>query len=126
MKHQSDESIFKILERLAEDGYLKNNRKLIEANFSHNSQLIEVISSMKNLEILVITCNNLTLEDLAPVFQSCSKLIELRIATWSYNSFEMAEHLKDQLRPGFQKLRCLNLLCCVDNGSWPMIQEMLT
>jgi hypothetical protein len=114
------------LERLAEDGFLQNNRKLIEANFSHNSQLIEVISSMKNLEILVITCNNLTLEDLAPVFQSCSKLIELRIATYGSKTFEMAEHLKDQLRSGFQKLRCINLVCCIDNGSWPVIQEMLT
>jgi hypothetical protein len=68
----------------------------------------------------------MTLEDLARVFQSCSKLVELRIATYGCETLEMAEHLKDQLRSGFQKLRCLNLVCLIDNGSWPVIQEMLT
>jgi hypothetical protein len=112
------------LERLAEKGYLQNNRQLIvENNFLTSPQLVEVISSMKNLEKLDV---DLTLEDLARVFQSCSKLVELHITTDGCEMLEMAEHLKDQLRSVFQKLRCLDLLCFIDNGSWPVIQEMLT
>ena len=48
-----DESFLKILERLAEEGYLQNNRKLdVDFDFSSNSRFVEVICSMENLETL--------------------------------------------------------------------------
>jgi len=97
----------------------------VENNFLPSPQLVEVISSMKNLEKLDLDFN-LTLEVLACVFQSCSKLVELHITTDGCEMLEMAEHLKDQLRSVFQKLRCLNLVCFIDNGSWPVIPKMLT
>ena len=75
---------------------------------------------MKNLEQLDLHCD-LTLEDLALVFQSCSKLVVLDIYI---HQFEMGEVVIDQLKPGFQRLRRLNLECAI--VSWAGIQEMLT
>jgi hypothetical protein len=122
-----DENLLKILERLAEKGYLQNNQQLkhVLYNLSHISPFLELICSMENLEKLDLDYK-LTLEDLARVFQSCSKLIELRIATFGCKTHKMAEHLKNQLKPGFQRLRRLELVCFIDNGSWPMFKEMLT
>ena len=99
---------------------------IVENNFLPSPQLVELIYSMKNLEKLDIFDYNLTLEDLARVFQSCSKLIELDIVTRNYKSLEIAKHLKDQLKSGFQRLRRLDLVCKIDKDSWPVTQEMLT
>ena len=122
-----DESLFKILERLAVERYLQNNRKFIATcNWSRTSRFVEVISSMKNLETLNSFGHYLTPEFLARVFQSCSKLIELDIANFGRETREIAENLKNQLKSGFQRLRYFSFLCFITNDSWPRIQEMLT
>jgi hypothetical protein len=122
-----DESLFNILERLAREGYLQNNRRLdLQFDCSCSSRFVELICSMKNLESLDLDEHDLTPDDLAHVFQSCSKLIEMDIAIEKYKTYEMAEYLKNQMRPGFQKLRRLDLVCFIDNDSWPVIQEILT
>ena len=104
-----DESLLKILERLAGEGCLQNNRRLNgQFDCSSNSRFVEVICSMKNLESLDFHEHELTLDRLAHVFQSCSKLTELNIGT-ECKPPEMDEHLKNQLRSRFQKLRRLDL-----------------
>jgi hypothetical protein len=121
-----DESLLKILERLAGEGYLQNNRRLnVEFDCSQSFRFVELICSMKNLKTLRLFGKEMTLEDLARVFQSCSKLNDLFIPANGRKMSEVAEHLKNQLRPGFQKLRRLGLKQ-IDDDSWPVIQEMLT
>ena len=122
-----DESLFKILERLAVERYFLNNRKLI-VTFKgfRSSRFDELICSMKNLETLISFYYYLTPEFLARVFQSCSKLIELDIANFGRETREIAENLKNQLKSGFQRLRYFSFLCFITNDSWPRIQEMLT
>jgi hypothetical protein len=125
--HPPDENLLKIMEHLAVEGYLQNNQQLkhVLHNFSHIPTFLEVICSMKNLEKLDLDYK-LTLEDLARVFQSCSKLVELRIATYGCKTHKMSEHLKNQLRSGFRKLRRLKLGFSIDNDTLPVFQEMLT
>jgi hypothetical protein len=106
-----DESLLKLLEWLAEEGFLQNNLKL------H-------FWSMKNLEELDLFVYEP--EVLARVFESCSKITDLLIDTYEYETREMAEHLKNQLRSGFQRLRRFEFGCFIDNDSLPVIQEMLT
>jgi pantothenate kinase len=126
MERKPDKSLFKILERLAREGYLQNNRRLyVKFDCSSNHRIVEVICSMKNLEELRFLGKKLTLEVLAHVFESCSKITQLIIPVNGRKMSEMAEHLKFQLRPGFQRLRHLRILQ-MDNDSWPVIQEMLT
>jgi hypothetical protein len=122
-----DKNIFKILERLAEKGYLQNNQQFVEIQSCvfHMSSFFEAICSMKNLATLNLDYN-LTLEDLAHVFQSCSKLTELRISASEFEMDEMDEDLFNQLRSGFQRLRCLDLEYFIDGDSWRGFQEMLT
>ena len=122
-----DDSLFKILERLVEEGYLQNNRKLgVNLYVSLSSRFVEVICSMKNLESLGLGAHDLTPDVLAHVFQSCSKITNLFVSTKTYKTLEMAEHLKNQLKSGFQKLRYFIFECSIDNDTWPVIQEMLT
>jgi hypothetical protein len=130
IKDLPDDSLFNILEWLAEEGYLQNNRRLdvqfdCTCGCSCSARFPELICSMKNLESLNLFNHELTPDVLAHVFQSCSKLIELHIETY-YKTLEMAEYEKSQLRLGFQKLRCLYLVCNIDNDTWPVIQRMLT
>jgi hypothetical protein len=115
-----DKRLFKILELLAWGGYLQNNRQLFMAlpvafDCSLSSRFVEVICSVKNLEELDLLGYELAPDVLANVFQSCSKLIKLGIRTHKYKTAEMAEHLRNRLRSGFQKLRCLELDCPIDN-----------
>jgi hypothetical protein len=119
-----DERVFNILERLAGEGYLINTQHLrdIGSYLLNNSSFVQVICSMKNLEKLELDYD-LTLEDLAHVFQSCSKLIELEITAFEC---KMDEDIKNQLRPGFQRLRRLHLGWNVDNDLLTVMQEMLT
>ena len=122
-----DESLFKILERLAIEGYLLNNRKLfVTFKGSRSSRFDELICSMKNLEKLDLLSCDLTLEVLALVFQSCSKIIELNISIWGFKTPEVPEHLKNQLKSGFQRLRYFEFECLVEDDTWPVIQEMCT
>ena len=120
------ESNLKILERLAEKGHLQNTKKCegFEFDMLHTSSFLKVICSMKNLEKLTLKTYHLTLEDLAPVFQSCSNLIELNIFATGSEIDEMGEVLIDQLRSGFRRLRRVD--CSIVNNSWPGIPEMLS
>ena len=120
-----DESLFKILERLANEGYLLNNREFIVTFESPSSRLNELICSMKNLEKLNLLSCELTIEALANVFQSCSKIIELNIMIWGLETREVA-YLKNQLIPGFQRLQYFEFQCLVEDDTWPVIQEMCT
>jgi hypothetical protein len=125
-KRLPDESLFRFLERLAEEGYLQNNRQLIVTfDCSCSSRFVELIFSMKNLEKLNLFDSDLTLEVLAHAFQSCSKLIDVNIMS-TYGILQMPEHLKNQLRPSLQRLRYFDFRCSIDNDSWPVILEMLT
>ncbi len=128
-KRPPDESLLKILERLAEEGYLQNNRRLdVDFHWKRSSRFAGVICSMKNLETLNLFEDELPLDTscLAHVFQSCSKLIELDIWIHECKTLEMDEHLKNHLRFGFQRLRFFSLSCSIDNDSWPVLLEMLT
>ena len=120
------ESLLKLLEWLVEEGFLQNNRKLKfwQFNCPRSSRFIELICSMKNLEELDLF--HYEPEVVARVFESCPKLINLDIVTWKCKTREMAEHLKNQLRSGFQRLRRFEFGCFIDNDSLPVIQEMLT
>jgi hypothetical protein len=123
----SDESLnpYKILERLAEKGHLQNTQQFEgrEFDWSHTSSYVKVICSMKNLEKLTSNASRLTLKDLALVFQSCTKLIELDI--FAFKCY-MDEDIKNRLRSGFQTLRRLRLAMNVVNLPCPVMQEMLT
>ena len=81
---------------------------------------------MKNLEKLSSNGHFLTLEDLARVFQSCSKLVELDIFVFEFEMDEVDDDLVDQLRPGFQRLRRLDLEYFIDDDTWPGFQQLLT
>jgi hypothetical protein len=88
---------------------------------------VKVICSLKNLKKLDLYCEcERTLEDLARVFQSCSKLTELNTSAFGCKMDEMTEDLIDKLRPGFQRLRRLDILCSINNDSWLGFQKMLT
>jgi hypothetical protein len=123
---ECDESLVKILERLAEKGYFQNTQQFegFESDFSNISSFVKIICSMKSLEKLTSLTDHLTLGDLALVFQSCSKLITIHIPTLKFEFDKMDGALIDQLRPGFQRLRCLDLECSM--VLWAGIQEMLT
>ena len=122
-EEEEGRKMFKIVEQLAEKGYFQNTQQFHRNQFSlyNNSSFVKIIRSMKKLEILTTDAHYLTLEDLALVFQSCSKLVVLDIYI---HQFEMGEVVIDQLKPGFQRLRRLNLECAI--VSWAGIQEMLT
>ena len=124
----SEERNLKILERLAEKGYLQNTRHLDVFEFDSLPifLFVPIICSMKNLEKLTLTVDDLKLEDYAPVFQSCSNLSELNISATVFKIDEMDGDLVDQLRSGFRKLRRLCIRYCINNDSWQGIQEMLT
>ncbi len=131
-----NESLLKILERLAGEGYLQQNRQFkcnvrlaqlfMKFDRSHSSCFFELICSMKNLEELNLFGYTLTPDILAHLFQSCFKLVQLNIGIHNCKTLEMDERLKDQLKTGFQKLRCLKLGCSIDKVTWPVIQEILT
>ena len=113
------------LERLADGGYLKNNRQM-KANWYMPSfpRLLEMIGSMNNLETLSLLGCELTLtKDLPQLIRSCPKLTELRIKLFDNQKLEK-EVLKNDLRPGFKRLRLFELYW--HNDSLPLIQKMFT
>jgi hypothetical protein len=82
---------------------------------------------MKNLEKLYLWDCELTLEQLAHLFWSCPKLVELSLKPFTCTQLGIDKKLKNHLRPGFRKLRRLELDDCrIYMKSWPVIQEMLT
>jgi hypothetical protein len=122
-----DESLFTTLEWLSEEGYLQNNHYFTAGYpFSRSSRFVKVICSMKNLQTLQLWENELTFEDLARMFQSCPKITYLNITNFKFTMLEMFEQLKNQLRPGFQRLRSFAFATSFNKVSWPVIQETLT
>ena len=93
---------------------------------ARSSRFVELICPMKNLESLNLFENELTPDVLARVFQSCSKLTELNFTAFEFEMDGMGEDLKNQLRPGFQRLRFFELHGYIDPFSWPVIQEIFT
>jgi hypothetical protein len=121
------ERLLNILGHLAEKRILENSRKLIVgSDFSHNPRFIDVICSMKNLETLDLWNCKLKLEQLPCVFSSCQKLVKLVLRPLTCNNWGMDEDLKNELRPGFQRLQSFRFKCHIYNHMWPVIQEILT
>jgi hypothetical protein len=119
--------LLNILQWLAEKGFLENTRQLIVTyNFSCSPRFVDVICSLENLEKLDLLGCKLSLEQLPRVFSSCPKLVELNLSPLTCHNWEMDKKLKNELRPGFHRLRIFKFECDIDNDSWPVIQEMLT
>ena len=119
-------SLLTSLEQLAEEGFFKNNRQLVvrfRSDWPLSPPLFGIIRPMINLEILKLWDCELTLEQVAQLFQSCPKLIELHL---KLSTCEMDEDLKDQLRPGIQRLQIFELEWYIDIKRWSVIQEMCT
>jgi hypothetical protein len=116
------------LERLANEEYFLNNRQMImKLVRPFTARLFRVICSMNNLEKLhLFECNvtHVEIKDLAHVFRSCPKLTELHLGLIKSVKLEMNEELKNELRPGFERLRLFELDSYINSG--PVIQEMLT
>jgi hypothetical protein len=95
------------------------------------ARLFQVICSMNNLEKLhLLECNLTLTEDLPQLFRSCPKLTELRVRLSDSNRVDrerferMNEHLKNELRSGFQRLRLVEHHWVID--SFPEFQEIFT
>ena len=114
------------LQRLADGGFFKNNRQMIvEWYWPCIHRFCQVLRSMTDLEKLRLLKWELKLtEDLPKLFRSCPKLTELHLKLVESRKLEMSECLKNKLRPGFQRLRLVELDWEID--SWPVIQEMFT
>jgi RNA recognition motif-containing protein len=125
---EPDEGLFSILKRLAEEGYLRNNHKLdMEGTDTDiNSRIVELICSMGNLQTLDLPNYELSSQDLSDILQSCSEITHLRIKADNDEMFNMDETIKDQLKPGFQKLRFFQIKCYIDSDTILVLQEMLT
>jgi hypothetical protein len=108
-----DESLFKFLERLAAEGLLQKNRKLIvRFEGPRSSRFVEVICSMKNLKELHLFDYELIPEIHAHVFQSCSKITDLCLLANEDETFKMLDQLKSQLRPSFLLInRKMSIYC---------------
>jgi len=128
--NRNDMSRLIILERLKDGGYFQNNRRMfVKFDRQIIARLMRVICSMNNLEKLhFLECNLTLTEDLPQVFQSCPKLTELHIQLSDPEGVErerlnkMNEHLKNELRSGFQRLVKLHWIIV----SCPIIQEIFT
>ena len=81
--------LLKILERLVDGGYLKNNRQLVvKFNWSRNSRFLQDVCSMTNLEKLYLWDCELALEKLPQLFCSCPKLCWTDLKTiYMYNAW---------------------------------------
>jgi hypothetical protein len=107
---QIPERLLIILKRLADGGFLVNNRQwIVSVGWSREPWLFDVIPSMKNLEKLNLLGCNLTLKDVPQLFRSCPKLTDLHLRLIDCQQLQMDEGLKKLLRPGFQRLRLLEL-----------------
>ena len=114
------------LDRLAAGGFLKNNRQMIVENYWPSFQrLCRVLRSMTDLETLSLLEWKLSLtQGLPQLLRSCPKLTELRLKLVENKYVEMDVDLESELRPGFQRIRLLDLYWGIDSG--PVIQEILT
>jgi hypothetical protein len=122
---QIPDSLLSILKRLADGGFMKNNRQwIVCCGWSRGPWLFQVIRSMNNLEKLSLLECKLKLTDVQQLFRSCPKLVELHLMLLENDKLEMNEGLKDDLRSGFQRIRLFDLENCIE--SWPTILEILT
>ncbi len=122
---QIPEDLLTILKRLADGGFLANNRQLIlDVGWSRGPWLFQVIRSMNNLETLSLLDCQLTLSDLPQLLRSSTKLTYLRLKLIDRLKLEMNEELKNELRSAFQRLQIIGLSWDID--SWPVIQEIFT
>ena len=88
-------NLLKILELLVDEGFLKNNCELVissadcmVAQFEGRtlgSRYLQVIYSMNNLEKLVILEYDMTVADLAHLFQSCPNIIHLHLKLFRHD-----------------------------------------
>jgi hypothetical protein len=118
------ESHLIILKRLVDRGLLKNNREMsVNSCRLSDARMCRVIRSMTHLEKLSFLECQLT-EDVSELFRSCPKLTQLHLRIVESQKLEMNEELKNELRPGFQRLRLFELDSCVISG--PVIPEILT
>ena len=114
-----------ILKRLADGGFLKNNRQwILDVGWSRGPWMFQVIRSMNNLEKLSLLECKLTLTDVSQLFRSCPKLTELHLSLFGRQNSEMGEELRNVLRPGFQRISLFQLVWEID--SWPVLQVMFT
>ncbi len=76
---ETTESLLNIFFRLAEGGFLNNNRIFIlkELDWSHDDRFIRDICSMKKLERMDLLDSELTMKDLGSVLRSCTRLVKL-------------------------------------------------
>jgi hypothetical protein len=114
------------LDRLAAGGFFKNNRQMIVVYYWPSFQrLCRVLRSMTDLETLSLLNWKLSLtQGLPQLLQSCHKLTELRLTLVESQKVEMDEDLQNQIRPGFERLRLLELEWDIE--SLLVIQEILT
>ena len=114
------------LDRLAAGGFLKNNRQMIVVDYWPSFQrLCRVLRSMTDLETLSLLEWKLSLtQGLPQLLRSCPKLTELRLKLVENRYVEMDVDLENELRPGFQRIRLLDLYWDIESG--PVIQEILT
>ncbi len=117
-----------VLKQLAMNGVLNNNRSMaVLTGVGLCSRYYKQATlSMKNLEKLVLLNFHLTLEELAHLFQSCRKLIELRFKLFDCDYWEIDQHLKKPLREGFQRLQICEIHSYILPFSWPVFQEIVT
>ena len=124
--HFFDLTATKILKQLVVNGALNNNRSLaVLATIDNSPKLIQATCSMKYLEKLVLVDGDLALEDLAHLFQSCRKLIELRWKPFQTNYWEIDQHVKKPLKRGFQRLKVCEIHFFIDHFSWPVLQDLV-
>ena len=114
------------LDRLEAGGFLKNNRQMIVVDYWPSFQrLCRVLRSMTDLETLSLLEWKLSLtQGLPQLLRSCPKLTELRLKLVENRYVEMDVDLENELRPGFQRIRLLDLYWDIESG--PVIQEILT
>jgi hypothetical protein len=117
-----------ILEQLAANGVLTNNRSLAVLTYLGSAEHPRLLQAffMKNLEKLVLVDCDLRQYDLKHLFQSCRKLIELRIKQLEFVGVEIDQHLKKALRQGFQRLQICEMHFIIRPHSWPVFQEIVT
>jgi hypothetical protein len=122
-------SLLVILQQLIEGGFLKNVCQLVARFDWPHSQFVEALCSMNNLRKLNASDCDLILEQLPHVFRNCPKLTDLHYYSKIPSLFEsqtlnINEGVKNELRLGFQRLRFLELVYCIE--SWPEIREIFT
>ena len=122
---QIPDGLLTILKRLADGGFFKNNRQwIVDVGWSRGSWMFQVIRSMNNLEKLSLLECKLTLTDVSQLFRSCPKLTELRLMLFDNQKVGKGEELKNELRPGFQRLRRFEFDWDMNSGQ--VVQEIFT